>query len=131
MILKTLLAISLIFNIFFLRKKILKYLRDNRVGSKIPSVSIQEVDEDFKFHKVDDKLMMPSEKTLSQTMFFVEGNYKGITSDYESWVLSVLAKKSKNIFEFGTCSGKTTYLLATNSSDDCKIFTITLFPIVK
>jgi predicted O-methyltransferase YrrM len=38
------------------------------------------------------------------------------------------AKFSKNIFEFGTCSGKTTTLFALNSSQDSKIYTITLRP---
>ena len=40
--------------------------------------------------------------------------------------MSVIAKKSKKIFEFGTCSGKTTYILAENSPQDCKIQTVTL-----
>ena len=40
--------------------------------------------------------------------------------------MSVIAKKSTNIFEFGTASGKTTYLLAENSPENCKIVTITL-----
>ena len=48
------------------------------------------------------------------------------TSDYEAWILSSLSKVSKNIFEFGTCSGKTTFLMALNSSDDSKIMTLTL-----
>ena len=51
-----------------------------------------------------------------------------MTSDYEAWIISVLSKKSKNIFEFGTCSGKTTYLMALNSSDTSKIITLTLNP---
>ena len=41
-----------------------------------------------------------------------------MTSDYEAWIISVLSKKSNNIFEFGTCSGKTTYLMALNSNKD-------------
>ena len=51
-----------------------------------------------------------------------------MTSDYEAWIISTLSKVSKNIFEFGTCSGKTTYLMALNSSEDTKITTITLNP---
>jgi hypothetical protein len=33
---------------------------------------------------------------------------KGGTSCFESWVLSVLAKQATSLFEFGTCTGKTT-----------------------
>ena len=51
-----------------------------------------------------------------------------MTSDYEAWIISSLSKISKKIFEFGTCSGKTTYLMGLNSSDDTKIVSITLNP---
>jgi len=33
-------------------------------------------------------------------------------SNIETWILAVLAKNSRWIFEFGACTGKTTYLLA-------------------
>ena len=51
-----------------------------------------------------------------------------MTSDYEAWIISTLSKSSKNIFEFGTCSGKTTYLMALNSPSDAKINSITIGP---
>jgi len=51
---------------------------------------------------------------------------KGGTSCFESWVLSVLAKQATSLFEFGTCSGKTTYLWAKNSPADARIITLTL-----
>jgi predicted O-methyltransferase YrrM len=51
-----------------------------------------------------------------------------MTSDYEAWIISSLSKVSKKIFEFGTCSGKTTYLMGLNSSDDTRIISITLDP---
>ncbi len=53
---------------------------------------------------------------------------EGATSDYEAWLLAVLAKKANNIFEFGTCTGKTSYLFAKNSMPEAKIFTLTLPP---
>ena len=49
-----------------------------------------------------------------------------MTSDYEAWIISSLSKVSKKIFEFGTCSGKTTYLMALNSPDDAQIVSLTL-----
>jgi predicted O-methyltransferase YrrM len=55
-------------------------------------------------------------------------NVPGGTSDAEAWILSALAKKAKNIFEFGTCTGKTTYLFAANSPEETKVTTITLSP---
>jgi predicted O-methyltransferase YrrM len=39
-----------------------------------------------------------------------------------------LAKKSKGIFEFGTCTGKTSYLFAKNSPEDATVVTLTLGP---
>ena len=47
-------------------------------------------------------------------------------SDREAWILSVLAKDSPRIFEFGTASGRTTYLLARNQPADGHVVTLTL-----
>lgn len=55
-------------------------------------------------------------------------NLAGTTNDMESWILAVLAKHSRFIFEFGTCSGRSTYLMARNSPDDTRIVTLTLDP---
>ena len=48
------------------------------------------------------------------------------TSDFEAWILAVLAKQAKRMFEVGTGSGKTAYLLARNAPDDGKVTTLTL-----
>jgi predicted O-methyltransferase YrrM len=55
-------------------------------------------------------------------------NYRvpGGTSDLETWVLCNLAKTARVIFEFGTATGKTTYLLARNAPADAEIVTLTL-----
>jgi predicted O-methyltransferase YrrM len=55
-------------------------------------------------------------------------NYRvpGGTSDLETWVLCNLAKAARVIFEFGTATGKTTYLLARNAAEDAEIVTLTL-----
>ena len=50
----------------------------------------------------------------------------GGPSCFESWVLSVLAKQAMSLFEFGTCTGKTTYLWAKNSPAEARIITLTL-----
>ncbi|TVR95717.1 MAG: class I SAM-dependent methyltransferase [Rhodospirillales bacterium] len=50
------------------------------------------------------------------------------TSDTEAWLLSVMAKRARRIFEFGTCTGRTTYLLARNAPAAAEVVTITLSP---
>ncbi len=52
----------------------------------------------------------------------------GGTSDTEAWVLAVLAKQARAMFEFGTCTGKTTYLWARNAPAGAEIVTLTLAP---
>jgi predicted O-methyltransferase YrrM len=50
----------------------------------------------------------------------------GVTSDYEAWILAVLARRAMTMFEFGTCTGRTAYLWARNSPDTARVHTITL-----
>ena len=52
----------------------------------------------------------------------------GGTSDVEAWILAVLAKDARRLFEFGTCTGKTTYLWARNQRADGTVTTLTLSP---
>ena len=52
----------------------------------------------------------------------------GGTSDTEAWILAVLAKDARRLFEFGTCTGKTTYLWARNQPTDGAVTTLTLAP---
>jgi Methyltransferase domain len=55
-------------------------------------------------------------------------NYRvpGGISDLETWVLCNLAKDARLIFEFGTATGKTTYLLARNAPPEASVVTLTL-----
>ena len=57
---------------------------------------------------------------------FIGCSVAGGTSCFESWVLSVLARQATSLFEFGTCTGKTTYLWAKNSPAEARITTLTL-----
>jgi predicted O-methyltransferase YrrM len=50
------------------------------------------------------------------------------TTDTEAWILAVLSKSARVLFEFGTATGRTAYLWARNSPDDAAIFTLTLPP---
>jgi predicted O-methyltransferase YrrM len=73
----------------------------------------------------------PFGPTLDTEVAFVgRGPYlvDGGTSDAEAWVLAVLARRAKLMFEFGTCTGKTAYLWARNSPPDARVVTLTLAP---
>ena len=111
--------------IYYYNKKIIKNLFFKQ---KIKSVDLVEVNEIFLPSKVS-KFKFPKEDVVTKS-FFINPSFAvvGMTSDYEAWILSCLAKSSKNIFEFGTCSGKTTALFALNSPLDSKIYSITLNP---
>jgi Methyltransferase domain len=50
------------------------------------------------------------------------------TSDFEAWILAVLSKRARLLFEFGTGTGKTAYLWARNSPPDAQVVTVTLAP---
>jgi hypothetical protein len=50
------------------------------------------------------------------------------TSEAEAWILGVLAKRARRIFEFGTCTGRAAYLLGRNAPHNAEIITLTLSP---
>lgn len=66
----------------------------------------------------------------TEVAFIGRGPYvvDGGTSDAEAWILAVLAKNARLMFEFGTCTGKTAYLWARNSPPDARVVTVTLAP---
>lgn len=66
----------------------------------------------------------------TEVSFIGRGPYvvDGGTSDAEAWILAVLAKRARRMFEFGTCTGKTAYLWARNSPPDAQVVTVTLAP---
>ena len=66
----------------------------------------------------------------TEVSFIGRGPYMvdGGTSDAEAWILAVLAKRARRMFEFGTCTGKTAYLWARNSPPEAKVLTVTLAP---
>lgn len=52
----------------------------------------------------------------------------GTTSNFESWILAVLARQATTMFEFGTATGRTAYLWARNAPDWACVYTLTLPP---
>tara|TARA_B100000700_G_C14748247_1_gene716265 strand:- start:48 stop:833 length:786 start_codon:yes stop_codon:yes gene_type:complete len=119
------LIVSNIITIYFLnRKKIKRYF----AKKLIESVNLEKVNKIFESEKISENLYGPKKDVIVKSFCVPSGDKDivGKTSDYEAWILSSLSKISKNIFEFGTCSGKTTTLMALNSPDDAKITTLTL-----
>ena len=89
----------------------------------IPSVSLHELDPVF--------TPGPFGPTLETEVVFIgrgPTEVPGGTSDAEAWVLAVLAKRARHMFEFGTCTGKTTYLWSRNAPPGSEVVTITLAP---
>ena len=126
---KLIIIISVFLNIFFLyflnKKKIKKIL----FTSKIRKIDVADVHEIFKLNKISNNLSGPKEEAIIKSFSIsADNNIVGMTSEYEAWIIASLSKISQNIFEFGTCSGKTTYLMALNSNDNSKITSITLDP---
>jgi hypothetical protein len=125
---QTLLIISnviLLLLLFEAARRILRYRSwcrrlEGRFDSPIPVVRLEE------FHE----LLAQNElgPTLQSEVSFIGrlGDVLGGTSDAEAWILSVFAKRAKCMFEFGTCTGKTTYLWARNSPCDARVITLTL-----
>ena len=109
--------------IFYYNRKKIRILLKN----KIQCVDIESVHEIFEPKKISENLLGPGDDLIIQS-FSVPSSYNvvGMTSDYESWILSCLSKVSDNIFEFGTCSGKNTMLMALNSKENSKIISLTI-----
>ena len=113
--------ILILFNlilIFFLKKKEIKNIFYKK---KIPEELVKNIHPIF--YTDTKNLNFPTEKYISKFFIVPSGsNIIGMTSDLEAWILCMMSKISKNIFEFGTCSGKTTYLLALNSPKDANSY---------
>ena len=118
-ILILILFLVIVLFIYLINKKKIKNLIYN---GKIKKIHISELDPIFEEKIISNNLKGPKEDTIIKSFIISPQNkIVGMTSDYEAWIISTLSKKSLNIFEFGTCSGKTTYLMALNSSKDAKI----------
>ncbi len=89
----------------------------------LPTVTLAEIDPVF--------TPGPFGPTLATEVAFIGHGpvaVPGGTSDAEAWILSVLAKQARCFFEFGTCTGRTSYLWSRNAPPDAKVVTLTLAP---
>lgn len=87
----------------------------------VPEIDLQDFDRRF----VPDA-RGPSIET--EIAFIATYRLPGGISDLETWILANLAKTAQTLFEFGTATGKTTYLLARNAPEDATVITLTLHP---
>lgn len=119
--------IFLVFPLFishlYFYRKYLKYKSLNENKFFLPQVSLEEVSPVFAINQFGPTL-------ASEVHFMGRGDLcvPGGTSDAEAWILSALAKSSTTMFELGTCTGKTSYLMAKNSKADAMVYTLTLPP---
>lgn len=90
------------------------------IPGAIPSVPVWEFDPHFAVTANG-----PSRDT--EVAHIAAVKIEGSVSDLESWILCNLAKRARVVFEFGTASGKTAYLMARNAPQ-AKIVTLTLAP---
>jgi predicted O-methyltransferase YrrM len=89
----------------------------------IPSLRLAEFDARFRC----DSLAAARQATVT-FLANPDNELPATTSDLEAYVLATLARETRTMFEFGTCTGRTTYLWALNSPPDARIATLTLPP---
>lgn len=87
--------------------------------SKVQLVDPQEIDPVFRMTPV-------GLSRESEVLLVGDSSELASTSAREAWILSALAKSAQTIFEFGTYSGRTTYLLARNAPEGARVGSITL-----
>ncbi len=101
----------------------LRFLQGRSLGWPIKMIALEEFDQAFKRNQFGPTI------EGAEVVFLGEGDgFGAATSDVEAWILSVLSKKAKMMFEFGTCTGRTAYLWAKNSSPESRVVTLTLSP---
>jgi predicted O-methyltransferase YrrM len=120
LVLVVLLAITS-YHLYRYRRRYYAEIGRAEVG-KVPSLPVHRFDPAFAHG--------PFGPTTAAEVHFIGhgGSVPGATSNTEAWILAVLARNARAMFEFGTAGGRTTYLWARNSPTDAKIFSITLAP---
>jgi hypothetical protein len=89
----------------------------------VPMIGVEELDPRF----IPDELGATG---AAEVAYLGRGTIRvpGGTSDTEAWILAVVAKDTSRLFEFGTCTGKTSYLWARNQPPGGTVTTLTLGP---
>ena len=129
MSLNFILLISIVINLILILIINKKKLKPLLYKSDIDEIEVTKLHSIFQLTEISENLKGPKQDAIIKSFCITSGNrIVGMTSDYEAWIISSISKISKNIFEFGTCSGKTTYLMGLNSPSDAKIISLTLNP---
>ena len=129
MSLNFLLLIFIITNLILILIINKKKLKSFFYKSEVEEIEVTKLDNIFQLREISKNLRGPNQNAIIKSFGITSDNrVVGMTSDYEAWIISTISKISKNIFEFGTCSGKTTYLMGLNSPTDAKIISLTLNP---
>lgn len=118
-----LLASALVLARAYLRERARRKQRGLFRPWPIRQMAIEDFDELFKADELG-----PTPATEVRLIGTGSRGVPGSPSDLEAWVLAALAKRAETMFEFGTCTGRTTYLWARNSGPDARIHTLTLPP---
>ncbi len=112
--------------LYLATRRMLKLRRQKRRAFAFGSYPIRQV----KLEEVDPCFAMTEHGPAPEsTVAFIGG--EGVVaslSDRETWVIAGLAKSSRRIFEFGTCSGKTAHVMALNAPEGAEIHTLTIHP---
>jgi hypothetical protein len=112
--------------LYLATRRMLKLRRQRRRAFAFRSYPIRQV----KLEEIDPCFAMTEHGPAPEsTVSFIGG--EGVVaslSDRETWVIAGLAKSARQIFEFGTCSGKTAHVMALNAPDDAEVHTLTIHP---
>lgn len=122
-IIVVLLSAAIVFGVHVARFRAARFQRGIFKPWPIPKMMVQEFDARF---TADEFGATPD----AEVAFIGIGNIpvSGATTDFESWILAAMAKDASTMFEFGTCTGRTTYLWARNLPPDGRVITLTLAP---
>jgi len=92
------------------------------LGFPIPTIALKEFDPRF--------VPGPFGVSLDAEVWLLPelGRVVGGVNERELWILGALAKGARCLFEFGTATGRTTYVMARNATPDAVVGTLTLAP---
>jgi hypothetical protein len=118
------LALATIPGYVYLRDRARRKERNIFSSWPIRRVHVQELDPVFRPSALGPTADTEAQLIAGASLYTIVGG----TTDAEAWILAVLSKRARLMFEFGTATGRTTYIWARNSPPEARIVTITLRP---
>lgn len=117
-----LLALAVVTGLFLSYRRRLHLLQGRDMGDPVPTVDLPG------FHPAFEPDALGPTTAAEVRFIGSSGRVPGGTSDLEAWILATMAKSAREMFEFGTATGRTAYLWAVNSPPDARVHTLTLPP---